>query len=91
MDEKRRHSVLLVNRKTLTLEGVQHVDNFDDDTIVLNTDMGTLTIRGHNLRIQQLDLAAGQFTAEGEIDGLFYSRKRPAGMSADSGWRKLWR
>ncbi|MCL5116217.1 MAG: sporulation protein YabP [Firmicutes bacterium] len=91
MDEKRGHSIALANRQTLSLEGVQHVDNFDDDTIVLSTTMGTLTIRGHNLRIQTLDLDQGRFVAVGEFDALQYGRKKPQRSAGGGTWQKIWR
>ena len=90
MDEKPDHSVSLVNRQHLSISGVQHVDNFDDDTIVLSTTMGTLTIRGHNLRIQSLDLDRGHFEAAGEFDAVQYGSKKGVRGQAST-WQKLWR
>lgn len=90
MEDKRVHSIVLANRQTLTLEGVQHVDNFDDDTIVLATDMGLLTIRGHNLRIQSLDLEQGHFMAVGEFDAVVYGKKKGRGQEQNV-WKKMWR
>lgn len=91
MDEKSGHSINLQNRQRLSLSGVQHVDNFDDDTIVLSTNMGTLTIRGHNLRIQTLDLDQGLFEAAGEFDAVQYGRKKGRSSQNTSTWQKLWR
>ncbi len=88
-DRHRPHSLALTNRAQLTIEGVQHVENFDDDAIALSTDMGTLIVRGHNLRILQLDLDSGHFVAEGEVDSLGYTRKR--GSKAEGPWARLWR
>ncbi len=90
MDDKSQHSISLHNRQSLSLQGVQHVDNFDDDTIVLSTTMGPLTIRGHNLRIQNLDLEQGRFEAVGEFDMVQYGRKKAKGTSGTA-WQKLWR
>lgn len=90
MDDKPGHSIALTNRQNLSLQGVQHVDNFDDDTIVLATTMGTLTIRGHNLRIQILDLDQGHFEAVGEFDMVQYGRKKSQ-RATGSTWQKLWR
>lgn len=92
MEDKAGHAFTLTDRQTLALCGVQHVDNFDDDTIVLSTTMGTLTIRGHNLRIQTLDLEQGQFAAVGDFDVLQYGKKKGSrGSSSGNTWQKLWR
>ncbi len=91
MDEKREHSIMLVDRQNLSLQGVQHVDNFDDDTIVLLTTMGPLTVRGHNLRIEALDLEQGRFVASGEFDALQYGKKHSSSRTPENPWKKLWR
>jgi sporulation protein YabP len=84
------HQVMLVGRRTLTIEGVKQVDSFDDDTIVLNTHMGGLTIRGKNLKIQQLDLDTGRFAAEGDVDLLQYAPRRDL-RHTQGLLQKLWR
>jgi sporulation protein YabP len=83
------HQLNLVARRHLVVEGVKQVDSFNDDTITLNTSLGTLTIRGRNLRIQQLDVEAGRFSAEGDVDSLQYSQRRD--LSNQGLFQKLWR
>ncbi len=88
-EKTRPHSLTLINRTQLSIEGVQHVENFDDDVILLSTDLGILTIKGHNLRIHQLDLDSGNFVAEGDVDSLTYSHKKFG--KANGTWARLWR
>ena len=40
------HRLTLSDRKKLTLTGVTEVVSFDEDTVVLNTGLGTLVIQG---------------------------------------------
>ena len=61
------------NRKKLTLSGIEDVDCFDEDSITLFTDTGTLTIRGAQLHINKLSVESGEVTIEGEIDSLVYT------------------
>lgn len=79
------HHVVLRAREEATIGGVLHVSSFDDHTIVLDTDLGTLTLTGHDLQIKQLDLAQGTFWVEGLIDSLAYAatRKGERGAKAD--------
>ena len=84
------HGVTLDARRHLEIVGVTHVDAFTEDTIVLSTELGTLTITGHALRIQQVDLESSRFVADGDVDGLQYSRRRPHAHDA-SLWHRLWR
>lgn len=84
------HQVVLSGRRALTVDGVKDVANFDDDSIVLETTEGTLTIRGKGLKLHQLDVTTGRLEASGEVDSLQYAaRRRPSdGMSV---LQKLWR
>jgi sporulation protein YabP len=71
-----RHEVVLRAREQATITGVHHVTSFDDREIVLETELGTLTILGQNLQIRQLDLAQGTFWVDGTVDSLAYARDR---------------
>ena len=70
------HQIVLRARQEATIGGVLHVASFDDHEIVLDTDLGTLTLLGHDLQIKQLDLAQGTFWVEGQIDSLAYTAPR---------------
>jgi len=83
------HAVTLDGRRHLEIVGVTHVDTFTNETITLATHLGTLTIKGHALRIQQVDLDTGRLVADGDVDSLQYSRKRLG--SDESLWHRLWR
>ena len=43
------HNIIMENRKTLSISGVTDVDNFDEKTILLYTQMGELTVQGKGL------------------------------------------
>ena len=51
MEEERKSSLSLEDRKKLTLSGVLEVVNFDDEKISLNTILGNLAIKGEGLKI----------------------------------------
>lgn len=70
------HSLNIVNREQVTVQGVVSVDSFDDQEIVIETDLGTLTLRGEDLHIKQLDLESGRFAVEGYISVCNYSTPR---------------
>lgn len=73
------HNVILRARQSATITGVRHVASFDDREIVLDTELGALTVHGSELQIKQLDLAAGTFWVEGVIDQLAYAASRGEG------------
>ena len=49
------HSLRLTERKSLSVTGVTEVVRFDEDAVVLQTDMGTLTVQGEQLQLKELD------------------------------------
>ncbi|MEG3072447.1 MAG: YabP/YqfC family sporulation protein [Candidatus Syntrophopropionicum ammoniitolerans] len=67
MEEKQRHSLAVYGRKQLVMEGVIQVDSFDETEIVLETNMGTLILKGAGLHITQLSKDTGGLTAEGPL------------------------
>ncbi len=68
------HNLVLEDRRLLTLSGVSDVDSFDEETVVVFTDMGELTIRGADLHINRLSVEIGELTVEGKISALIYSQ-----------------
>ena len=75
MDEirTRAHKVVLENRSRGTVTGIQDVVSFDENQIVLDTDMGLLTIKGKDLHVSRLTLEKGEIDIEGQADSLVYS------------------
>lgn len=71
------HNLVLEDRKMLTVSGVSDVDSFDEQTVIVFTDMGELTVRGNNLHINRLSVEVGELTVEGNIAALIYSDETP--------------
>ncbi len=70
------HNVIMENRKSLTVTGVKDVDSFDEETTIIYTDMGELTVRGTQLHINRLNTEAGELNVTGNIYGLAYTDDR---------------
>lgn len=73
MDEKIVQSLLLENKEILNVTGVEGVDNFNDEAVVLLTNKGKLTIKGERLNISKLNVDEGKLIVKGEINSLFFS------------------
>lgn len=69
------HSVILEQRQRLNMSGVRQVVGFEDDTVVLDTEMGILTVRGGGLKIGAFSTESGDINIEGNISALIYSEK----------------
>ncbi|MBQ8278862.1 MAG: sporulation protein YabP [Roseburia sp.] len=96
MDEKnnsgtKSHKVLLINRKTGAFSGVVDVLSFDVAEILLETELGMLLIKGHDLHVNRLSLEKGEIDIEGRIDSLTYSEVKSASKQAESLLGRLFR
>lgn len=66
------HRLELEGRERLTVSGVEDVERFDENCIVMSTCAGTLIINGEDLHIGKLSLDGGELHVDGHIDALSY-------------------
>ena len=76
MQETGKSILQLENRDLLNANGVQSIEVFEEEKIVLHTEQGLLEIQGTQLTIIQLDLAAGTVQIQGAIDAVVYPHER---------------
>lgn len=74
MLEKDVHNIIMENRNSLKISGVNDIDSFSETRIVLSTVMGELLIKGEDLHVTTLDAQTGEFLMTGSINSLSYSR-----------------
>lgn len=67
------HNVIMENREKMSITGVSDVISFNTESIVIETEMGILTIEGNDLRISRLNLENSEMILEGEIANCEYS------------------
>lgn len=80
------HKLTLDQRNNLTMTGATEVVSFDENTVVLKTDLGLLTVHGKQLQLKNLSLEGGQVAVDGQIAALIYEDNRQSG-----GLRRLFR
>jgi len=66
-------NLVLENRQKLNITGATDVLSFDDQVVIVETELGLLTIKGENLRINKLSLDSSEVIVEGQIYNLAYS------------------
>ncbi len=71
-----RHELTLTGRSRFLATGVLQVVSFDDGEILLETEMGTLVVRGEEMHITRLDLTAGEVAIQGSVAALEYREQR---------------
>lgn len=70
-------NIILENREKLNISGVLDVLSFDDQIIIVETELGLLTIKGENLKINKLNIDTSEVTLDGLICSLTYSDSNP--------------
>lgn len=68
-------NLVLENREKLSISGVLDVLSFDDQVVIVETELGLLNVKGENLRINKLSIDTSEVVVEGEICNLSYSEK----------------
>lgn len=69
-------NLILENREKLNVSGVLDVLSFDDQVVMIDTELGLLTVKGEDIRINKLSLDTAEVIVEGEISSLSYSQNK---------------
>ena len=70
------HRILIQNRKAGTSTGVTEVISFHPEEILLETELGVLSIKGQGLHVSRLNLEKGEVDLDGEVSSLTYGKTR---------------
>ncbi len=90
MDERKTintgviQNIILENRGKLSISGVLDVLCFDDQVVIVETELGLLTVKGENLRINKLSIDTSEVIVEGDISSLTYSDSKTLEKSKGS-------
>ena len=74
--EESRQKLVLIDRKELSIGGVNNVVGFDSERIELNSRLGGIEINGSDLKIAALNLNEGKIAISGMIDAIIYGKNR---------------
>ena len=75
-------NLILENREKLNITGVLDVLSFDDQIVIVETELGLLTVKGDNLRINKLSTDTEEVIIEGNIFNMAYSEKTTTGKES---------
>ena len=65
-------NVIIEGRKKLNISGVKNVTSFDDETVLLETYLGNMTVKGEGLHIESFNTETGDLSAVGKIHAVVY-------------------
>ncbi len=74
--DKKTHSIFLENRKTLEMNGVDEVNNFDEQRISANTNLGLIVVKGYKLQVQKFNTKTKNLKITGKINEIKYPENK---------------
>ena len=85
------HHVALTNRMNSAITGVKDVISFDLSSVLLETEYGMMSIKGHDLHVNRLSVEKGEIDIEGTIDGIMYTDVNAYAKKGESVFARLFR
>lgn len=76
---RQNSNIIIENRKQVNISGVKECVSFDDETVILETVLGNLTIKGEKLHIINFDTKTGDFSLDGKIYAVAYTVSQNGG------------
>lgn len=73
------HNIIMEGRRKLSVSGVEDVESFNEDEIILHTNMGILIVEGSSLHISKLSIDNGEVMIDGDIESLKYAEEKLKG------------
>ncbi len=77
MDENNtvKHNVNIKNREELEMSGIEEVITFNENKIILKSNLGRLDIKGEKLNIKKLNLDNQEIQISGYVNSFEYTDK----------------
>lgn len=84
-------NVIIENREKMSISGVIDVESFNDESIIIDTELGVLIIRGGDLRISKLNLDSSDLNIEGDIFSCEYNDREGSRSKGVGFFSKMFR
>ncbi len=85
------HKLVMERRKKLNLSGINDVVSFDLKHVLLETNMGMLSIKGNDLKVTKVNLDNGEINVDGVVDSLEYSDVKDYSQKGKSMIKRMFR
>jgi len=69
----KEQNIVIQNREKAVVTGVEDIHSFDDELVIVQTDLGLLTIKGENIKMNKLNLDNNELIIEGKTSAIAYS------------------
>ncbi len=69
----KEQNIIIQNREKAIVTGVSDIHSFDDELVIIQTELGLLSIKGQNLKMNKLNLENNELIIEGRTIAIAYS------------------
>ena len=76
MQPEQKQTIIIENRRILTIDNVLNIDNFTEEYLEISSKSGQISVEGKCLKIEELRQDSGKITIIGEINGVFYHEEK---------------
>ena len=90
-ETRAKHNVIMSERENISVTGVIDVISFDEETIIAETEVGALILKGTDLHVNGLSLEKGELEIDGHIDSLTYEDQSNYGKNKASFLSKIFK
>ena len=66
------HEIKILDRGIISLTGISKITSFDDQEFLMDSNMGTILLKGENLEIVKLDTHDGNVKIKGKLNSIAY-------------------
>lgn len=66
------HELKISDRKSIILTGIKRIISFNSNEFIMDSNLGTLELKGNNLELNKLDTNLGNVNIKGNINSLNY-------------------
>lgn len=91
LSKPRVQNLMLENREKLGISGVLDVESFNDECVVIDTELGLLVVRGEDLHINKLNIDSSELNIEGDIISLEYNEKESRSPKGSGFFARMFR
>lgn len=65
-------NIIIEGRKRLEMSGIKDVVSFDEETLLLDSSLGKITVKGEELHIESFNTSSGDLSASGKVHAVVY-------------------
>lgn len=85
------HRLVLINQEKMDVTGISRVESFNPEEILLETDLGLISIKGEDLDMRNLNLEQGVVEIVGFVTDIIYTGQKAGGAGRKGFFERIFK